>query len=110
MPECAFCPSTAKLTGEHLWSDWFNGIFLNRSYMFQKVKTVTKHVKRWKGDQLNLDTNVVCGECNSGWMSKVDNDEAKPILRHLAVDATPRKLPIRLLISLAIFGFKTAVV
>jgi hypothetical protein len=26
MPECFFCASTARRTGEHVWSDWVNAI------------------------------------------------------------------------------------
>jgi hypothetical protein len=25
--ERAFCPSTAKMSGEHIWSDWMNKVF-----------------------------------------------------------------------------------
>jgi len=108
--ECAFCPSQATATGEHLWSDWINGILSDRIYQFKKVDAKKLTVKNWEASELNLKSRVVCGQCNSGWMSQLDGSEAKPILRHLIVDLGPRQLPIRWLISLALFGFKTAVI
>jgi hypothetical protein len=64
----------------------------------------------WHAKQLNAKARVVCGECNSGWMSGIDNNEAKPVLSHLITDVGARPLPIRLLISMALFAFKTGVV
>src|SRR5579859_3041768 len=107
--ECAFCSSTATQTGEHLWSDWMNTILGDRRYIFRRVDTETLKISKWEASELNVKARVVCGVCNSGWMSQVDRDEAKPILRHLIIDSTHRPLPIRQLISLAIFAFKTAV-
>jgi hypothetical protein len=108
--ECAFCPATANFTGEHLWSDWINKILPNRTYKYRRVDKDTLKVRSWESDELDQKANVVCGKCNSGWMSDVDAKEAKPVLRHL-ITATDRKvLPLRSIISLAIFGFKTAVV
>jgi len=85
-------------------------ILTNRKYEYRRVDTATQKVSSWEASGLNLKARVVCGECNSGWMSEVDGNEAKPILRHLIADTSSRKLPIRVLISMAVFGFKTAVV
>lgn len=42
-------------------------------------------------------------------MSDID-EESKIILRHLITDLTPKKLPIRVLISIAVFAAKTSIV
>jgi hypothetical protein len=108
MARCAFCPSTATQTGEHLWSDWINAILPARTFTFSKREK--GNVKSWQASELNLKARVVCGPCNHGWMSDIDNNEAKPILRHLIVDLGPRRISIYRLISIALFAFKTAVV
>lgn len=43
-------------------------------------------------------------------MSEIDNKEAKPILRHLMLDLSPRKVPFAHLVSIGIFAFKSAVI
>ncbi len=108
--ECAFCPSTATLTGEHLWSDWINNVLPKSTYSFRRMDTTSKKVSTWKAETLNLKARVVCGPCNRGWMSDIDAREAKPSLSPLISDTSPRVLPIRVLISIAVFLLKTAVV
>jgi hypothetical protein len=110
MDKCAFCPSLATLTREHVWSDWINEILPDREYSYRRVDPNTSETKTWHSLKLNQTSRVVCGQCNSGWMSDIENVLAKPILRHLIVDTSPRELGIKTLISLAIFAFKTAVV
>jgi hypothetical protein len=109
--ECAFCPVVAKLTGEHVWSDWMNAFLSSRRFVFEK-KEISKPQKTltWEMAGLDLKTNVVCGPCNSGWMSRIDNDEAKPAIGPLLIDLTVRRISIHRQISIAIFGFKTCVV
>ena len=44
------------------------------------------HNKRWKA-------RVVCGDCNNGWMSDLENDHAKPVLTPLITgDATKMEI------------------
>jgi hypothetical protein len=107
---CVFCPSTTALTGEHLWSDWINGVLPKSIYTFKKVDIGTKKEKVWGDTKLNLRSKTVCGDCNSGWMSDVENNEAKPVLSRLIRDTSPRVLPIRLLISIGIFLLMKAVI
>jgi hypothetical protein len=108
--ECTFCPSTATQTGEHLWSDWINGILPKSTYTFKRVETRTQKESTWSGEELNLKARVVCGKCNHGWMSDIEKNEGKPALSPLIRDTSPKVLPIRILISIGIFLFKTAVI
>jgi hypothetical protein len=107
--ECAFCPSTATLTGEHLWSDWINDILPADKFIFTRRHVIGGESKTWERSSLNEKTRVACGICNSGRMSEIDN-EAKRILRHLIIDLSPREISLGQLISIAAFGFKSAVV
>jgi hypothetical protein len=109
--QCAFCPATSNFTGEHLWSNWINAVLPPTiRCSFKRVDTQSKKESVFTKEELSLTANVVCEECNSGWMSRVDSQEAKPSLKYLISDASPRVISIRKLISIAIFLFKTAVV
>lgn len=68
---CIFCPATAHITGEHLWSDWANSIFGPREYRYMQ-RTAKGEIKFWKQVGLNSKTNIVCGPCNHGWMSDLE--------------------------------------
>jgi hypothetical protein len=59
MQRCAFCNRTAKLTGEHVWSDWLNSIFPPSTYFYR------------------LKAKIVCRACNNGWMSNLESQHAK---------------------------------
>lgn len=108
--ECAFCPKVAKLTGEHLWSDWMNGFLSPGGFRYQRKNVGDPVVRTWGMSGLDVKTNVVCETCNSGWMSDLDNNEAKPAIGPLLIDPSPKKISIYRQISVAIFGFKTCVV
>jgi hypothetical protein len=75
MRQCAFCPSTASLTGEHLRADWVNKLLKGRThhYVISQRGEGTKS-SQWRDKELNLKANVACARCNSGWMSRIDND------------------------------------
>ncbi|HJZ10832.1 MAG TPA: hypothetical protein VJ521_01695, partial [Acidobacteriota bacterium] len=66
--------------------------------------------KEWQGDSLNLTAKVVCGPCNSGWMSDLENEEAKPILKDMIVHGSAVSLFPRGIVSIAAFAFKSAVI
>lgn len=108
--ECAFCPSTATLTGEHVWSNCINSVLSSPKFTYEQRDKHNVEIKSWQSSKLNLKARVVCAECNRTWMSEIDNNEAKPIQRHLLTDLRPRRIPIPRLISIAIFAFKTAVI
>ena len=75
MRQCAFCPSTASLTGEHLRSDWVNKLLEGRTHRYDIYqRSYGTAPTRWTDKRFDVKANVVCGDCNSGWMSEVDND------------------------------------
>jgi hypothetical protein len=84
---CIFGGHDKKLTSEHIWGDWVT------KYV---PRTMNKHqfanilipkpgepeppiVRIRAGDPLSSQVPVVCGNCNSGWMSQLQN-QAKPFL------------------------------
>jgi hypothetical protein len=75
MRQCAFCPCTASLTGEHLRSDWVNKLLESKTHHYViSQRSYGTQPSQWRDKQLNLKANVVCSDCNSGWMSQLDND------------------------------------
>jgi hypothetical protein len=75
------------MTDEHVWGDWVTSVV---------PRTMNKHnhanvfvprpgepepadVRIRAGDPLSSQVTVVCGECNSGWLSQIQNS-AKPFL------------------------------
>lgn len=87
-----------------------NKVLPGDKFIFTRRDKNNFKVSTWETPELNLKARVVCGPCNNGWMSDIDGNEAKPILRHLIVDLTPREISLHRLISIAIFAFKTGVV
>jgi hypothetical protein len=95
MDSCAFCPTIADLTGEHLFSNWTNRMYTLRRYTVRSI---------------NIKAVVVCGKCNNGWMSDLENNHAKPAMKDVILHGSPCLLQSRDIASIAKFAFKTAVV
>ena len=107
--ECAFCPSTADLTGEHLWSHWMDDLFPGKK-RFTSKNEKGEIIKQWEDASLSWKAKVVCRRCNNGWMSDMESKHAKPAMTGLIrgnEEATITKSHAR---SIALFGFKTAVI
>jgi hypothetical protein len=112
MPEqCAFCPSVATLTGEHVWSDWMNQLFPGMAEVtFQNLKLDGTVVRQWRAQELNLKVKVVCDDCNSGWMSIMERDFAMPAMTDLILGNRIGALSRKRARGLSLFAFKTAVI
>ena len=67
-------------------------------------------VRRWSATTINLKAPVVCGPCNNGWMSDLENDHAKPVMQDMILHGAPRMLQPSDIASIAAFAFKTTVV
>lgn len=106
--ECAFCQGTAKLSGEHLWSNWMNTLFAGRKRF--RVRDRDGKVTVRHANQLDWTGNVVCEKCNGTWMSDIENKHAKPAMRDLILGEGGIKVTQSRADSIARFAFKTAVV
>lgn len=83
---CAFCGENARLTNEHVFPAWLNAYLPgDRPYwVLEQDRFVGKRPFEVRRPSQGLDfkVRVVCGRCNHGWMSALE-EEAKPILERL---------------------------
>jgi hypothetical protein len=107
--ECAFCPATAKLSGEHLWSDWMNDLFPGKKRFTSKNEKGEIIVDRIS-DNLDWKAKVVCEPCNNTWMSEIESKHAKPAMKDLIAGDLDIPVSQARARSIALFAFKTAVI
>jgi hypothetical protein len=108
---CAFCGAAAvEMSGEHIFSGWIDKLFESKGYNWRYTDPDTREVNIWDQRKLNRKLYVVCADCNNGWMSRIENDLAKPTLTNMIRDGNKQSLLPRGAVSLAIFAFKCAVV
>jgi hypothetical protein len=108
MKECAFCPDTANLTGEHIFSDWMNDLLPGR--WDGTFTSADGSAKNWSSVGLDLKAKVVCDRCNNGWMSDLEGQHAQPILTPLIEGKSRIPISQSAARSIAVFAFKTAVI
>lgn len=105
---CAFCPSKARITGEHLWSAWAGGSLGRQLYRFTR-RTINGKVNTWAHTELNPKARVVCHGCNTGWMSQLEK-KTKAVAKEMVVNCTETTLRGPDIATLAAFGFLKTVV
>lgn len=69
-----------------------------------------KIIGNWDMPDLDWKTKVVCEPCNNRWMSKLENDHAKPSMTDLILGKLDVPVNQKRANSIALFAFKTAVV
>lgn len=108
MRECLFCGSP-KVSREHMWSDWVNKCL--PTTMFNVTKSDRDgNVTKWKSEGLAQTVRAVCEQCNNGWMSRLENEEAKPSLSGLIKYGAPVSvLPIGIK-AIATYALKMAII
>jgi hypothetical protein len=107
--ECAFCPQTANLSLEHLWSSWMNALFPGKK-RFTTKNEKGEIVKQWLSSSLDWKARVVCRQCNNTWMSDLESQHAQPAMTDLIVGKLDFTISQSQSRSLALFAFKTAVI
>jgi hypothetical protein len=100
--DCLFCDRLdgARLTDEHVWSEWFQKALFARGARFPSYG-------RGKETSPLGPTVRVCTDCNNQWMSVLEND-AKPLIldmwrRPMTLDPSEQEV-------LAAWATKTAIV
>lgn len=70
--QCILCGTKPPpaLTGEHIWSDWYNRKDPTRRYLVEA--TYDGKVTMRKAQSLNLKPKVLCEKCNSVWGSDLE--------------------------------------
>ena len=92
---CIVCgENSRKLSREHVWADWIKGhIPKDESHhnalsgVVEPDGQLTGVTKKWGGDARNRRLKIVCIACNSGWMSRLQ-ENAKPLLIPLMTGKT----------------------
>ena len=105
---CVFCGARANITGEHLWSKWFSNMVGPKLYTVIR-KDSEGEAKTWKSGKLDSKSKVVCGECNSGWMSELES-RTKSVIQDMAVSGQETKLSSREIVTIAQFTYLKAVI
>jgi hypothetical protein len=110
LKECAFCPATAKLSAEHLWSDWMRALFKSKGFRFRQRDEDGNVVNEWRSPRIDLTAKVVCKPCNEGWMSNLEQRHAKPSMSDLIVGREVANISQSRANSIALFAFKSVIV
>ena len=105
---CAFCPATADITGEHLWSAWAGKMFGRSRYTMRRTDP-DGSVRTWKLPHLSVKTKVVCGKCNNGWMSDLET-KVKLIIGDMADKFADTILDDKVIATVAAWAYTKAIV
>jgi len=111
MPKpCAFCPNDAvEHGGEHVWDNWLNKALPKSRYRARKQYSNDSPLIEYDTHSLDEKLPVVCGDCNSGWMS-VLTQKVKDRFGHAMLNGEPFSLGATDAAILASFTFMKAVV
>lgn len=107
---CAFCGSR-PLTREHVWPDWLRKLIAPDAVTHRRTTEVEFSVvedREYPSRPFNVTVRAVCAECNSGWMSRLE-ERAKPLLLP-GLHGRGKQLAAGGQETLATWAFKTALV
>src|SRR5277367_3604515 len=110
MQECAFCPSTAKMSYEHVWSEWMGKLFPKSPITVRQIGHDGAVLREWPSAKINVKLPVVCEPCNNVWMSNLENDHAKPAMKDLILGNRVGQFTPKRVRGLSLFAFKTSVI
>jgi hypothetical protein len=80
------------------------------THIFHRQFARDQQVQIWESKSINAKARVVCANCNNGWMSKLEQDHAKPAMQSLIVLDDPAILDEQRVHALVRFAFKTSVI
>jgi hypothetical protein len=90
--KCIFCGGT-PLTKEHVWPKWLRPHIVRDQKNHHSLVTLAyeghseESRRMWGGDPRNRGVRTVCGSCNGGWMSRLQ-ELAKPLVLPLVTGKT----------------------
>lgn len=108
MAECAFCPHSGSLSLEHIIGRWSRPLFPKENILRFTDSQGTVRVRR--SAEINWTARVVCAQCNNTWMSRLEEEHAKPVITPLIAGDTALPITPEVARSIALFAFKTAVI
>lgn len=90
--KCPFCGRRSSLTREHVYPDWAVQELRDRGFRDYRVFFSNETVStRWEQRTLADTVRIVCADCNSGWMSRLEADAAQ-LLKPMMFDNHPTEL------------------
>jgi len=79
---CIFCRRAGQpLTLEHVYPNWLSKLYSQKLVGINEVSGDNLN-RVWQGAVFQHKVKLVCGDCNNGWMSKLEED-AKDLLMSL---------------------------
>lgn len=108
---CVFCAHPGG-SGEHLLPEWLQGVLPSDQQVlhYRQVGSDKSSRQEWRRRPFRDKTGIVCHDCNTGWMSRLEGS-AKPLL---VPAITQAKLPLQYepgaQMVLATWAFKTVLV
>jgi hypothetical protein len=85
-------------------------LFPSTHYNLRETDAQREIIQSWQSDSIDLKVPVVCRQCNNGWMSDLECDDAQPAMKAIIRSLSPQRLSERQILSIAVFAFKTAVI
>jgi hypothetical protein len=108
MPKkCTFCTKPAD-SREHIFSDWMIRM-LPRTMWHMNERLNSGEYVSYKGKKVKMTARVVCGECNNGWMSQLEDQHAKVAMQHLLLGNNVAMINFKDMAAIAAYAFKTTV-
>jgi hypothetical protein len=110
MSLCVFC-QTGRPTKEHVCPQWISRLI--REYKPGDTFTTIRrrpdgNDHAWTGNIIDIQAKIACRDCNGGWMSRIENDRAKPLLSPMIATGRPTYLTSPERRSIALWAQKTA--
>lgn len=86
---CIFCGKKGNKSKEHLWPEWMHeylpnigdGSHVRESNLFQWKKPIGDKKLKRQGHLFTTKFRVVCKDCNSGWMSRLEESVKSTFLK-----------------------------
>ena len=105
---CIFCGETAN-SGEHLLPEWLQKVFPvdDPAVLWRQV---AGKKTSWQKKRFSEKTKIVCGGCNHGWMSRLEDASKEVLLPPITRSLVPYSLDLRAQWIAAQWAMKTCYV
>src|SRR4051812_18989685 len=112
MRACIFCCAEGrKMTSEHVWSQWIYRLLYptgKRVVIFHRQSGGP--IQSRPSASIDVTLKIVCSECNSQWLSQLEDLHMKPLLADAIKAGAPKTFTQEDLIAIVVWAFKTAIV
>jgi hypothetical protein len=105
---CIFCGGS-PLTREHAWPQWLRGVLPDIARERQIPHDLGRG-RTFKAPGFSLTIKAVCGDCNHGWMSKLEAEAMPHLSPMIAVEGGPVVLGPDAQTVIARWTLKTALI